>query len=133
MRKRLMTKADTNLLIALILLSFIAYALIQYMTVPFTAEGQVIIKADGKVVQEIALSADTPAQRINIPGKRDNAVLEIKEGRVRMLEADCPDQVCVKQGWIDRAGQSIVCVPNEIAVYLQGSADEPAEVDAITR
>lgn len=133
MRKRLMTKADTNLLIALILISISAYVMIQYMAAPLTAEGQVIIKAGGQVVQEIALSADTPDQRINIHGKTDNAVIEIKEGRVRMVEANCPDQVCAKQGWIDRPGQSIVCVPNELVIYLQGASDEKTAVDAITR
>ncbi|MGI6606073.1 MAG: NusG domain II-containing protein [Peptococcia bacterium] len=134
MRKTLMTKADTKLLIAIILLSIVAYAIIRYSSVPFTVEGRVIIKTGGEVVQELPLSADTSAQRISIQGRTDPAVIEIEKGRVRVVEAFCPDQVCVKQGWIDTPGASIVCVPNELVIYLSvGTDDGSAAVDAITR
>lgn len=134
MRNKLMTKADTKLLIAVILLSIVAYAIIQYSSAPFTAGGRVIIKAGGEVVQEIPLSVDTSAQRISIQGKTDSAIIEIEKGRVRVVEAFCPDQICVKQGWIGTPGASIVCVPNELVIYLPaGSDDGAAAVDAITR
>ena len=35
--------------------------------------------------------------------------LEIKDGRVRMIEASCPNHLCIRQGWISLEGQSIVC------------------------
>jgi hypothetical protein len=134
MRKKLMTKADTKLLIAVILLSLVAYAIIHYSSLSHPAEGRVLIKAGGEVVQELLLSADTPAQRISIQGKTAPAIIEIEKGRVRVVEASCPDQICVKQGWIDTPGASIVCVPNELVIYLPaGTDDGTAAVDAITR
>ncbi len=37
---------------------------------------------------------------------------------VHVDRATCPDQACVKMGFINKAGQSIVCVPNEIIIRL---------------
>ena len=52
--------------------------------------------------------------------------IEIKDGKVRMTEADCPNHLCVRQGWISFSGQSIVCLPNELSVTISG-ADEAAD------
>lgn len=51
-------------------------------------------------------------------------LIEIKGGRVRVEEADCPNQDCVHQGWIDAAGQQIVCLPHKLTVDI---VDESAE------
>lgn len=51
-------------------------------------------------------------------------VIEIKDGRVHVEEADCPNQDCVHQGWIDAAGQQIVCLPHKLTVDI---VDEGAE------
>ena len=49
-------------------------------------------------------------------------------------EASCPDQLCVRMGTINRAGQSIVCVPNEIVVHLLSAAQEgEGAVDVLLR
>lgn len=45
-------------------------------------------------------------------------VIEIKDGRVRVEEADCPNQDCVHQDWIDAAGQQIVCLPHKLTVDI---------------
>lgn len=47
-------------------------------------------------------------------------VIEILDGKVRMLEADCHDRYCVRQGWIGYDGQSIICLPNMITVMVTG-------------
>ena len=47
--------------------------------------------------------------------------IEIKGGKVRMLEAQCPNRLCVHQGWIGFEGQSIVCLPNKVTVSVCGT------------
>ena len=49
--------------------------------------------------------------------------IEIKDGRVRMLEASCPNHLCIHQGWIRLEGQSIVCLPNKVIVTVRGTGD----------
>lgn len=47
--------------------------------------------------------------------------VEIKDGVARMIDADCPDKLCIKQGAIDKTNQSIVCLPNKVIVELKGA------------
>ena len=51
-------------------------------------------------------------------------VIEIKDGRVHVEEADCPNQDCVHQGWIDAAGQQIVCLPHKLTVDIVDESTE---------
>ena len=57
-------------------------------------------------------------------------VFHILEDGVYMQEADCPDGLCIRQGKIQREGESIVCLPNRVVLYLVGG--EMPEVDAVT-
>lgn len=52
----------------------------------------------------------------------------------RVVNASCPDRVCLRTGFISKAGQSIICAPNEVIISL-GSYDkgEGDAIDAITR
>ena len=57
-------------------------------------------------------------------------IVEIDVGRVRMLEADCPDGYCVRQGWITGGFVPIVCLPNRVVVVLVGGLNDTG-VDAV--
>lgn len=57
-------------------------------------------------------------------------VVEVGGGKIRALESDCPDQLCVEEGWIAFSGIPIVCVPNEIMIVIP---EGPDELDAISR
>ena len=60
----------------------------------------------------------------------DTNVCEIRDGTVRMTEADCPDQICVHMIPIDRKGGSIVCLPNEVVLTIV-DADNNKETDTL--
>lgn len=47
-------------------------------------------------------------------------ILYIKYGYAYMYDADCKDKICIKQGKINVAGQSIVCLPNKISITVCG-------------
>lgn len=51
--------------------------------------------------------------------------------RVRVIEADCPDQIDVKQGYISRVGEIIVCLPNKLIIEIKGLAEED-DIDIIS-
>lgn len=58
---------------------------------------------------------------------QDTNVCEIKNGKVSMISAQCPDQLCRRQGPIHRQGETIVCLPNKVVLEIKGSG-EPTEV-----
>ena len=57
---------------------------------------------------------------INANNGKTNRI-EIRDGRVRMIEASCPNHLCIRQSWISLEGQSIVCLPNKVIVTVHGT------------
>ncbi len=49
--------------------------------------------------------------------------LELDGRRVRISHSDCPSQDCVHTGWIDEAGEQIICLPNKLIISLVGEQD----------
>lgn len=47
---------------------------------------------------------------------------------VCVQESDCPTQDCVHTGTITRAGQSIVCLPAQIVIHLEGASSDSPDV-----
>lgn len=52
--------------------------------------------------------------------------LEMHGNAVRICESQCPDQVCVRTGWLSRAGATAVCVPAEVILELKGGEEPDA-------
>ena len=90
---------------------------------------QINIVQDGTVLYTFDLaSAEDQTFEIEYEG-RINTV-QIENGRIRMLEAECPDQTCVHMGWLDSGAMPIVCLPNHLSIEF---ADSENDVDAVIR
>jgi len=83
------------------------------------------IEVDGRPICRLDLSVDT---RRTVQGPLGETVIEVRGGRIRIAESPCPHQICVRTGWIDRAGCMIVCLPNRVVVRVEGEAG----VDAVS-
>ena len=44
--------------------------------------------------------------------------VQVERGRIRISAADCPDQVCVKQGWISGGAVPIICLPHRLTIEI---------------
>lgn len=105
---------------AALVLGFLAYRLAA-SKIP----GQVVqIIQDGAVVQEIDLSRVREEYRFTLEaeGGGSNTVL-VQPGRICVSEADCPDQICVLQGWLSDQSMPIACVPHRLIIMLKDPAD----------
>lgn len=74
----------------------------------------VTVKVDGKVTGTYPLDKD---QKIKINGGTN--ILTIKNGKAKMTDADCPDQLCVHQKAISKDKESIICLPNRVVVTVE--------------
>jgi hypothetical protein len=116
------TWADRVLLICLIAAS--AGGML-YARDALSLGSDVVIEAGGKPIYTLPLDAD---RLIAVNGSHGRAVVEIKDGKVRMKEAECENHICVKQGWISHG--VIVCLPNNIVVTVGGGRSK--DIDAVT-
>ena len=112
-----------GLIIALTVIVF------SYFPVFGTGDGNtVVVYVDGEEYTRLPLSVDT---EITIPGKEHlNNKLIIKDGEADIVDALCPDKICVHERKIRRAGETLVCLPNRVVVEIEG---EGAMVDAVAR
>lgn len=127
-----MTRTDKYLIAGVLMFSLIILFANNYIYAPALNYEQVVVKVQGKPALHIDMPAVKGPQQYTVKGKQGNVIVEVREQKVRMLEAVCPDQICVRQGWIDTPGKSIICVPNEIVIYFDSSGKKPP-VDAIIR
>ena len=88
--------------------------------------GSVRITVDGKEYGSYSLAKD---QVIDIGSTN---VCEIKNGKIKMTEADCPDHLCISQKAVGNSGGTIVCLPNKVViegVKAAGSEEASPEFD----
>ena len=46
-------------------------------------------------------------------------VFEVNNGKIRIIESDCPDKICVKTDFIDSKSEKIVCLPKKLIVEIE--------------
>ncbi len=88
---------------------------------------------DGVLLHQIQL-AEGYQDSFVVTGDSDiENTVEIDGERVRIAQSSCPDQVCVQTGWLSRAGQTSVCLPNKLIVKLVNADANAQEIDAVVR
>ena len=79
------------------------------------------VTRDGVLLEEIDLDkVDAPYSFTLEDGSGTNTVL-VEPGRICISEADCPDQICVKQGYISDGTVPIVCLPHKLIIEITGA------------
>lgn len=122
-----MTRADWTLL-------FCVFAVAAGMAFFFLAGGWTgqervaVVEQDGQEVYRLPLVEGTS---VEIFWEGGSNVVSVDGGGAWISEADCPDRLCVLQGKIFGGGQSIVCLPHLLVVYLEGVGGEES-LDAMT-
>jgi len=77
-----------------------------------------IIRSGGKIFSVVPLSRD---QQIEVPGPLGISIIAIEKRRARIASDPSPRQYCVRQGWLQQAGEIAICLPNQVSVELTGS------------
>lgn len=78
-----------------------------------------VITRNGERIAELNLSTIEEPQHIHLEEGIPLTVLAEK-GRIRVEEADCPDKICVKAGWLTKPGDRAVCLPSKTIVTIEG-------------
>ena len=55
-----------------------------------------------------------------INGEKGETKITIDNGKVRFSSAPCAKKYCIHQGWINKANQIIICIPNKISISILG-------------
>jgi len=74
------------------------------------ASAEVVIEVANKPLYRLPLGVDNSIDTGGL-------VVEIKGRKVRVLTAECPNKLCVKQGWIEHG--AIICVPLKTVIRIK--------------
>lgn len=78
---------------------------------------QAVIRSGGKIFNVVPLARD---QTISVPGPLGISIITIEKQRARISSDPSPRQYCVRQGWLQQAGEIALCLPNQVSVELTG-------------
>jgi len=101
-----------------LLLGSIFVALLTFKLWSGDLADKAIIRSGGKIFREVPLSRD---QQIEVPGPLGVSIISIQNRKARIASDPSPRQYCVRQGWLQQAGEIALCLPNQVSVELAGS------------
>lgn len=113
---------DKTLILIFAFLIVISLAVI--FLVPKGGANVAKIYVDGKMYKEIFLFEIKKPYTMDIG--TGNVLLVEKDG-VSMIQADCPDKLCIKRGKITDGAYPIICLPHKVTITLDGG-----EVDGVS-
>jgi hypothetical protein len=108
-----MTAADRMAAAAVLLLSG---ALTLGLRAP-DAPARAVVRVGGEVVAVLPL--DRPGT-FPVAGRDGTVVLVVETGAIHVRESSCTEKLCIAMGEARRPGDLIACVPNALAIRLEG-------------
>ena len=82
------------------------------------------VYSEGKLLYTLDLHAD---RMLTVEGSRGTNVITVKDGKIAVTAADCPDGYCMQRGFCS-GGAQIVCLPNRLVIRFLGEQ----EIDAVS-
>ena len=80
---------------------------------------QIEILSEGKVLYTLSLSID---QELTVKTDQGYNTITIRDGKVAVTEASCPDHYCMNRGFCG-GGAEIVCLPNRLVIRFLGKQE----------
>ncbi|WP_455538636.1 NusG domain II-containing protein [Terrisporobacter sp.] len=72
-------------------------------------------------------------EEIKIKSKKGYNIVKIHGGGAEMIDASCPDKICIKEGIITKSNESIVCLPNKVHIKITTQDNHNNEEDVISK
>jgi hypothetical protein len=121
-----LTFGDRVLIVLTLVVTVLAF-----FALPIVAGGRAsTVKVSVAGVQTHRLSLDK-AGEIKIKTTSGYCLMQVEGRRVRIKAADCPKNLCMAQGWISAAGESIICLPHRVIVAIEPVSGDDSQTDAV--
>ena len=62
-----------------------------------------------------------------------HVTFEVREGQIAFVKSDCPDQICVRTGFLSRPGQMAACLPNSLILVMKNRIANDDDLDIFVR
>lgn len=114
---------DFVVIIVLVIITIGSSAVAIYNSQKNYKNKYVEIEVKGKLYKKLPLD-NSPKEQIKIVTDLGENVIQIDNGKVRIIDADCKDKICIKDGTISKPGSVLVCLPHKVVVQIKGENTE---------
>ena len=116
---KIFKKMDLVIIVVLIIFSFIPHCIYSNVVSKNNKNLYATIKVNGKVHTTIDLPVGSE-KRLPISTDHGNNTIVINGNEIKIVDADCKDELCIKQGSISKIGKTLICLPNELIIEIKG-------------
>ncbi len=99
-------------------LLLIAFGLIVTLSLTKQKGDIVCVKIDGKEAYRYSINENVDTVIYTGDDNQGKNRIVIKNGRVYVADANCPDKICAEHRAIENANESIICLPHKIVVEI---------------
>ncbi len=121
-------KWDIIVIASLILLSFLPQLIFGVILGKHYDETYAEITIDGSLYKKIPLSAHGGTDEFVIDTKNGTNTVRVVDQTIQVMDADCKDQICVRQGAISKPGETIVCLPHKLLIEIKSYTKENQDI-----
>ena len=86
------------------------------------------ITVDGEVYCRVSLDTDTTFDVITGENGQYKNTICVKDGKVSVSYANCPDGICKNHREIKYEGESIICLPHKLSVVIEGGEKNDVDI-----
>lgn len=105
-------------------------AVIIYMYKSADEGAYACIYQDDEIIKTIDLSDVDEPYRITIENDDGGFnIIEVRQGSIGIVEASCPDGLCMNMGFIENSLMPITCLPNHLVIKIID--EKPQEFDGV--
>lgn len=102
--------------ILLSVLLVVSLGLSLWLLLPGEEASAAEIWSDGELLYTLDLHID---QTKRVESENGVNVIEVKDGKIGVREANCPDGYCMERGFCS-SGAQIICLPNRLVIKFVG-------------
>lgn len=122
---------DIIIIVSLLILSFVPSIIFSKSLSKNFNSTYVSIKVNGKFYDNIPLSSFKGEKTLTIKSKHGTNDVLVKDNKIKIIKANCKDELCIKQGEISNVGENIICLPNELIIEIKGAEKDSSSDDMI--
>lgn len=116
----------TVMLCLVLIISLIAILYPVNENVKYTAD----IYQEGNLLTSISLNDVTAPYSFTVTGENGCInEIEVRSDSIGIIFADCPDKLCIHQGFVCNSKLPIVCLPNRLVIQLR---ENDSIIDTVT-
>lgn len=128
MNIRILKKGDIILILCIAIIAGLIFIVNNFTSANNSDHLIAEVVRDGKLIKSIDLNEVKNPEYITFDEGIRQVIL-VEKGRIRFLESDCRDKICVNGGWLTKPGEKAVCIPSKTTVTIVG---DRKQIDGIS-